>query len=1066
MAENENTYGIAEERGGGIDFDELMRKYDTESRFRTPPGWYLKLIMFLAVAMSAFHFYTAGFGLLPGIKHGATHLIFALVLVLILYPIKSSMPKDAKIPWYDFGLAILAASSLIYLIAEYDTIANYRVGLPNTIDITMGFILIVMLLEATRRISNPILPVLAVICLFYCYYGNLISPSSIFHHRGFSIRRIVNHMYLGSEGIFGTPLEVSSTFVFMFILFGAVLEKTGMGRFIIDLAMALAGWASGGPAKVTVVASGLMGTITGSSVACVCTIGVFTIPLMKKVGYKPTFAGAVEACAATGGQIMPPVMGAGAFIMAQMLGIGYLEVALAAVIPALLYYSAVLIQVHFEANRMGLKGLPRSMLPNVFFIMREKGFLLLPLVAIVYLLVKGFTPLMSAFGGILISLGLSWVNYLYRYGLLRYTGLNKNDIDRLRRIEKGEEKAGDTSFLVKRGHDEKTIKKLQRRVHMERVGYETLLTPWRIIEAFEAGARGSLAVACACACVGVIVGTGTLTGLALKIAGGIIALAGELAASFNALTLGYVGLDHFTLIFTLILTMCASILLGTGLPTTANFIITSMMAAPALIKLGVPPLAAYMFVFYFGISADLTPPVALAAYAGAGIAKADPMITGLVSFKLALAGLLVPFVYVFNPMLLFIDAQLWPMLQAIITAFLGVFLLASCTIGFYKRRLSVPLRLLALMGALGLLIPGTASDMFGFAVLGFIYVYQTSMRIKESKTPATKSQKIALSVGSGVIVAAIVALVVSLMLAPEPAKISLVVDAPKQVLAFHSTGEVVEVKALENQIVSAGDTIVHVEDEARIAEYKSAESKSMEANLKLLQMESRLGDMENALAESRVKAAESAHEAAITALNLANAYEEQSRSYVEEGRIPYNEANLIAVSNAEDEVKRTENELENAKRNLETVKIGFTPEEISAMKEEADVAADNAAKAKAAIEEDSVVAPFDAYIISINALVGDMAEPGKPVGEIADLSKIWLRGLANKAITESIKPESTVNVEFNEIPDEVFSGKIVSVTSEPVEQKDGEDLYEISIELDNPTNNILPGMEASAIFSY
>ncbi|MDR1651409.1 MAG: TRAP transporter permease [Synergistaceae bacterium] len=651
-----------------------MRKYDTEARYRTPPGWQIKLIVTLTVAMSCFHFYTAGYGLLAAQKQGAVHLAFALFLVFLLYPIKSKMPKNAGIPIYDMILAVLSAVPLLYLVTQLDTIAMTRSGLPTSTDIAMGFMLVIFLLEATRRISNPILPCLAIIALLYCYYGGSVS-AELFHHRGFSVRRIINHMYLGTEGIFGTPLEVSSTFVFMFILFGSVLEKTGMGRFIIDLSLALAGWSTGGPAKVAVVSSGLMGTISGSSVANVCTTGMFTIPLMKSVGYKPYFAGAVEAVASTGGQIMPPVMGAGAFIMAQMLGVGYLEVALAAVVPALLYYFAVIVQVHFEANRLGLKGLPWDKLPSLGKLMKEKGFLLIPLFAIIYLLVAGYTPLKSAFGGILVSLALSWANFTLRLALVKWFPGDNN-------------------------------------VHMLDMARESLLTPRRIMEAFDAGARGSLSVACACACVGIVVGTGTLTGLALKIAKGIVALA------------------HGRLILTLFFTMCASILLGTGLPTTANFIVTSTMAAPALFELGVPGIAAYMFVFYFGIAADLTPPVALAAYAGAGIAGADPMRTGVTSFKLALAGFLVPYIYVYSPILLFVNATPLAMLQSVITALIGVFLLAMCTIGYYKTNLMWPLRIVALVGAVGLLDPGTTTDVIGLAILAVIHVVQTVLAKK------------------------------------------------------------------------------------------------------------------------------------------------------------------------------------------------------------------------------------------------------------------------------------------------------------------------------------------------
>ena len=422
-----------------------------------------------------------------------------------------------------------------------------------------------------------------------------------------------------------------------------------------------------------------MGTVSGSSVANVCTTGMFTIPLMKSVGYEPYFAGAVEAVASTGGQIMPPVMGAAAFIMAQILGVPYIEVAIAAVVPALLYYFAVMVQVHFEACRLGLRGIPWKQLPPLGPLLKTKGFLLIPLVAIIYFLLAGYTPLKAAFNGILVSFVLSWLNK------------------------------------------------------------ETRLTPAKLYDAFQSGARSAIGVACACATVGMVVGMGTLTGLALKIAGAIVAMAevspdGSLAALGASLFSLAPGAEvtaetaalALTKIFTLFFTMIASLILGMGLPTTANFIVTSTMAAPALFLLGVPPMAAYMFVFYFGIAADLTPPVALAAYAGAGIAGSDPMKTGVTSFKLALAGFLVPYIYVYNPMLLFIDVEPFYMAQAICTALIGVFLLAMFTIGYFKAHLAWYMRVLAFVGAICLLIPGTMSDLFGLAVLGVIYVMQTA----------------------------------------------------------------------------------------------------------------------------------------------------------------------------------------------------------------------------------------------------------------------------------------------------------------------------------------------------
>ncbi len=662
MSETEiKTAQSTQEVDQKINLDDLMRKYDTEARFRALDGWQAKLVTLIAIAMSCFHFYTSGFGLLLAQKQGAVHLAFTLCLVFLLYPASSKHSKTSGIPFYDFILGAMGVASAMYLVVFFNDLTT-RAGLPTQTDLIMGFILIVTLLEATRRISNPVLPCIAVVALLYCYFGR--SLPQMIAHRGFSVPRIVNHMYLGTEGIFGTPLEVSSTFVFMFILFGSVLEKTGLGKFIIDLSMALAGWSTGGPAKVAVVSSGLMGTVSGSSVANVCTTGMFTIPLMKSVGYEPHFAGAVEAVASTGGQIMPPVMGAGAFIMAQFLGVPYIEVALAAVVPALLYYFAVMVQVHFEATRLGLKGIPWAQLPPLWPLLRSKGFLLIPLIAIIYFLLAGFTPLRAAFNGILVSFALSWLNK------------------------------------------------------------ETRLTPPRIMEAFESGARGAIGVACACATVGMVVGMGTLTGLALRIANAIVTLAGG------------------SKILTLFYTMLASIILGTGLPTTANFIVTSTMAAPALFKLGVPAKAAYMFVFYFGIAADLTPPVALAAYAGSGIAGSDPMKTGVTAFKLALAGFLVPYIYVYNPMLLFIDVVPMQMIQAIFTALLGVFLLAMFTIGYFKAPMAWYLRLLAFGGALALLIPGTMSDLGGLAVFVLIFVIQMAKAKRIAKIRASEDASV------------------------------------------------------------------------------------------------------------------------------------------------------------------------------------------------------------------------------------------------------------------------------------------------------------------------------------
>ncbi|HPI97163.1 MAG TPA: TRAP transporter permease [Synergistales bacterium] len=636
-----------------IDLDELRRQFDTEARHRELLGWQAMLITVIAVAMSLFHLYTSGFGLLLAMKQRATHLAFVLVLVFLLYPFSQKSAKG-KIPWHDFIIAGLALFATMYMVINFEEMV-LRAGLPTKMDLIVGFLGIALLLEGTRRVSSPILPCIAIFFLFYCYFGRYFPE--MFQHRGFNIHRIINHMYMGTEGVFGIPLAVSATFVFMFILFGSFLEQTGMGKFIIDLSMALAGHATGGPAKVAVLSSGLMGSISGSSVANVCTTGMFTIPLMKSVGYKPYFAGAVEAVASTGGQIMPPVMGAAAFIMAEFLGVPYIKVALAAIVPALLYYFAVMVQVHLEASRLGLMGLPKDRLPKLWDLLRRKGHLLIPLFGIVYFLLSGYTPLKAAYYGILITVGVSFLNK------------------------------------------------------------ETRLSPKKLKEALESGARGALGVACACGTVGIIVGTATLTGLGLRIASAIVAIAGGM------------------LLPSLLLTMVACILLGAGLPTTANFIVTSTMCAPALFKLNVPPMAAYMFVLYFGIAADLSPPVALAAYAGAGIAGDDPMKTGATAVKLALAGFLVPYIYVYNPMLVLVGFVPHKFALALVTAILGVFLLGMSSIGFYKAKLAFWQRILAFIGALGLLIPGIQTDVLGLVILGSMHFLQVQ-KVRKLQEPS------------------------------------------------------------------------------------------------------------------------------------------------------------------------------------------------------------------------------------------------------------------------------------------------------------------------------------------
>ena len=431
------------------------------------------------------------------------------------------------------------------------------------------------------------------------------------------------------------------------------MESTGLGRFFIDLANAIAGWASGGPAKVAVLSSGLMGTVSGSSVANVAGTGCFTIPMMKKLGYEKEFAGAVEAAASTGGQLMPPIMGAAAFLMAEFVGVPYLDVVKAAAIPALLYFAGVWLGVHFEAKRMNLKGIPRSELPKVGTILKERGHLAFPLIAIIYLLVAGYTPMRAALFAIFLSIVAAC--------------LRKS----------------------------------------------TRMTPGEVIDGLIKGAKAVLGVLVACASAGIIIGIVTKTGVGLKLASGLLQLSGGM------------------LLPTMFFTMITSIILGMGVPTTANYVITSTIAAPAMIQMGVPTLAAHMFVFYFGIIADITPPVALAAYAGSAIAKGNPLMTGVKASKLAIAAFIIPYIFVLSPVLLMIDATTGTLAAAAVTAVLGMVALSSSMIGYLADNCSKLERLLLFVGGLLMIQPGAVTDMIGAAI--FIAILMLQIKRKRSK---------------------------------------------------------------------------------------------------------------------------------------------------------------------------------------------------------------------------------------------------------------------------------------------------------------------------------------------
>lgn len=625
-----------------IDINEIMAKYDKESAFRRLSGFQLRLVSAIAILFSLFQIYTGLMGILPAQLQRSIHLTFVFVLVYLLYPSSSKMRKD-RFHWIDIALAILGGVCALYITINFKDLL-YRAGDYMTLDLIVGAIAILLVLEGARRVVGLPIAIIASVFLLYAKVGPYLP--GFLNHRGYSVERIISHMYYTTEGIIGVPLGVAATFIFLFILFGAFLEKTGIGKFFIDLANSVAGFAAGGPAKVAVITSALEGTISGSSVANTVGSGSFTIPLMKSLGYKPEFAAAVEAAASTGGQIMPPVMGAAAFLMAEFIGIPYMDIAKAAAIPALLYFTGIWIMVHFEAKKMGMKGLSKEQLPKLGKVLKERGYLFLPLIGIIYFLVEGSTPIKAA---------------LYGLGL-----------------------AIAASFIRK----------------------ETRITLKGFFEALETGARNALGVSVACACAGIIVGTITLTGLGLKLGNGLVGLSGG------------------NLILTLIFTMISSLILGMGAPTTANYIITSTIAAPAIVMLGVPVLAAHMFTFYFGIIADITPPVALAAFAGSAIAKSDPLKTGIQASKLAIAAFIIPYVFVFNPALLLINTTPLQVVQIVITSILGMVGIGAAMEGYFITHANKFERIAFLIGGLLLVDPGALTDVIGFALLAMLYLYQ------------------------------------------------------------------------------------------------------------------------------------------------------------------------------------------------------------------------------------------------------------------------------------------------------------------------------------------------------
>ncbi len=628
--------------------DEVLKRYDAESNTMEYTGTMARVISALAISFSIFQIYTASFGLLDAQIQRAIHLGFGLCLAFLLYPTKKNWRRDKLHP-LDLILAILGAAAPAYIVINYHELI-LRAALPTPTDVVVGTLGIILVIEAARRVVG--IPMVCVVMVFIVYaFAGPYMPG-LLAHRGLTIDHFVSHVFFTTEGIFGIPLGVSSTFIFLFILFGAYLEGTGLGKFFIDVANSIAGWASGGPAKVSVLSSGLMGTVSGSSVANVVGTGSLTIPMMKKLGYHKDFAGAVEAAASTGGQLMPPVMGAAAFLMAEFVGIPYVEIVKAAVIPAALYFIGVWLGVHFEAKRNNLQGLPRDELPKLGELLRTRGHLAIPLIVIVWLLVSGYTPMRAALVAIVLSIVVS--------------GLKKS----------------------------------------------TRMSPAEIVKGLETGARNVIGVLVACASAGIIIGVVTKTGVGLKLASTLLDLSGGMVLP------------------SMFLTMITAIILGMGVPTTANYVITSTIAAPALIQMGVPILAAHMFVFYFGIIADVTPPVALAAYAGSGISGGNALKTGINASKLAIAAFIIPYMFVLNPGLLLIDGVTILLILALITATVGMVALSSSLIGYLAAPLKNFERVILFAGGLMMVKPGLVTDIAGVTIFTAILVMQ--LRRKKS----------------------------------------------------------------------------------------------------------------------------------------------------------------------------------------------------------------------------------------------------------------------------------------------------------------------------------------------
>ena len=669
--------------------DEVMKKYDRESNTRVWEGWQKWVVYGVMAAFSLFVIYVTLFATWLDLIRYPSFLGCVILIGYLIFPARKGAQRVNYIPWYDWIIMILGTAAFFYVVLNAQSL-TVRLGMSNlySYEIVIGVIGLLASIELCRRsVGVPILCVAGVFILYAVYYY-LATKHLAFANMSKQV--VINLFYNARSSILGTPVQVCAKFIVVFIIFGAFLERTGISQFFIDLANALVGRFSGGPAKVAVISSALCGMVSGSSVGNTVTTGSVTIPMMKRTGYKPEFAGAVEAAASTGGQIMPPIMGAAAFLMAEYVGVPYSNIIVRAVLPAVLYFTGIFIVVHLEAKRLGLKGIAKEQLPRLGVLLRD-SFLLLPLVILVYLVASNTNTM--AFAAAVAILFAVIVANLKRDIILSVIGLAA---------------LAAYVFLPLPG----IVGLLLLLVAIACAAIcmlkkDAVMTPAVFFDALVNGAKSSISVAVACGVAGVIGGCITMTGLASQIITAIITA------------------SHGSVFIALFFTMLCCIVLGMGVPTTANYCIMASTCAPILIQMGVPIMAAHFFVFYFGIVADITPPVALAAYAGSAIAKSKPMRTAFNATKLAIAAFVVPYIFAMNPSMLLIDTNALEVIQLIITSLVGILALGIGLEGYVRGVLAWPLRIVAIAGGLLLLVPGTWSDIVGIVVVALIYLFQS-----------------------------------------------------------------------------------------------------------------------------------------------------------------------------------------------------------------------------------------------------------------------------------------------------------------------------------------------------